>query len=66
MNLGQSKKITSPITAAQFQVLVDSEDDEMTIGIVDLIATDNDGDTSGTLKYYLIKDGLVISGIANP
>ena len=47
----------SPITAIQIQVVVDSEDPQMAIGLLDLLAKDVGGEAEGTLTYDIVKDG---------
>ena len=39
------------------QVLVESEDPEMTLGVVDLLATDANAEGTPTVTYEIIKDG---------
>ena len=49
--------ITSPITSVRSQVLVESEDPQMTLGLVNLQAKDAEGDAAGTVTYDLVADG---------
>ena len=51
---------TSLITTVQFQVVVDSEDPQMVIGLLDLYAKDVGGEAEGTLTYDIFKDGWAI------